>query len=91
MAATASNLPASPEWLAERKGTLAPGLRSHVVLVMLNHEPAYRLEVRPAQGKFTCNVVKTVNGARLDAGKIYDTFDAAVLGGLEELREKLGW
>lgn len=91
MAATALTLPAAPEWLTAREGTLAPGLRGHVALVMLRGEPFYKLEVRPARGKHTCAVVKTVNGARLDGGKIYDTPAAAVAGGLEELREKLGW
>ena len=90
-APTAPALPAAPEWLSSRDGSLERGLRDHVALVMLRGEPFYKLEVRPAQGKHTCSVVKTVNGQRLDGGKIYDNFDAAMKGGLEELREKLGW
>jgi hypothetical protein len=84
-------LPTVPDWLKLRDGTLRPGLNGHVVLVMLGGQPQYRLEARPAAGAFTCAIVQTVNGRRLDDGRTYPTADAALAGGLEQLRNILGW
>jgi len=84
-------LPTAPEWLKLRDGLLKPGLADHIVIVMLNNQPQYRLESRPAKGKFACTVSQTVNGKRLDDGVTYGTVEAAFLGGLEQLRGKLGW
>ena len=84
-------LPTVPEWLKLREGFLKTGLREHIVLVLLGDQPQYRLEVRPAGGHYTCVVTQTINGKRLDAGKNYPTQDAALTGGLDELRASLGW
>ncbi|OWK35959.1 hypothetical protein [Fimbriiglobus ruber] len=84
-------LPTVPEWLAMRDGTLKSGVRDHTVLVMLTNQPQYRLEVRPANGKFACAVSQTNNGKRLDDTSTYPTPDAALTGGLEQLKNKLGW
>jgi hypothetical protein len=81
----------APDWLTAHDGSLKPGLAGHVVLVMLGGQPQYRLEARPAAGRFTCAVAQTVNGRRLDDGTTYPTADAALAGGLEQLRGKLGW
>jgi hypothetical protein len=59
--------------------------------VTLDGTPQYRLDALPAKGRFTCAVVQTNNGKRLDGGKDYATREAALAGGLEELRERLGW
>jgi hypothetical protein len=83
--------PTIPEWLKHREGTLKPGIREHILLVILSNQPQYKLEVRPASGKYTCFVTQTVNGKRLDQGKSYPTQDAAFTGGLEELQTSLGW
>ena len=80
-----------PDWLAKRDGSLKRGLSDTVVLVMVGGQPMYRLEVRPAAGRFTCAVLQTVNGHRLDDGTTYPTADAALAGGLDQLRTKLGW
>ncbi len=84
-------VPAVPDWLSQRDGTLKPGIRDHIVFVLLSGTPQYRLEVRPAKGKETCQVTQTVNGKRLDAGKEYSDRTAALAGGLDELRAALGW
>ena len=52
----------------------------------------YRLEVRPAEGKFTVSLTQMNNGKRLDsASATYPDPAAAFDGGLAQLREKLGW
>jgi hypothetical protein len=80
-----------PDWLAKRDGSLKPGLPDGVVLALVGGRPMYRLEVRPAAGKHTCAIVQTVNGHRLDDGATYPTADAALAGGLDQLRARLGW
>ncbi len=81
-----------PDWLAARSGALEPGVRPETTFVVLEGNPQYKLEVRPAAGAFACAVSNTVNGKRLDDPKAtYPTADAAVIGGLEQLRNKLGW
>ena len=84
-------LPAVPDWLAQRDGTLKPGVRDNVLFVVVGGTPLYRLESRPAQGKETCQVTLTNNGRRLDGGKEYTDQPAAFAGGLDELRAYLGW
>jgi hypothetical protein len=81
----------APDWLSARSGGLAKGLSDRTVLVTLDGEPMWRLDAVPAKGKYTCAVLQTNNGKRLDEGKEYPTREAALAGGLEELRAKLGW
>ncbi|MBP3960167.1 hypothetical protein J8F10_33490 [Gemmata sp. G18] len=82
----------APDWLAARSGALKPGVRPETTFVMLEAQPLYKLEVRPAAGKFACSVSNTVNGKRLDdLAATYPTADAALAGGLDQLRTKLGW
>ena len=83
--------PAAPDWLTQRDGSLKAGVRENVLFVLLDGSPLYRLEVRPAQGKETCQVTQTNNGRRLDGGKGYADPTAAFAGGLDELRAALGW
>ena len=85
------SLPAVPEWLRIRDGSLSPGVRPETLFVAFGGQPHYRLDVRPASGRYTCAVTQTENGRRLDGGKPYASADAALAGGLEELRAKLGW
>ena len=81
-----------PDWLQARGGSLKPGVRAETTLVVLEGNPLYKLEVRPAGGKFACAVSGTVNGRRLDdAAKNYPTAADALTGGLDQLREVLGW
>ena len=83
---------AMPDWLARRRGQLERGVQPETRFVLVNGEPLYKLEVRPAVGRYTCTVTETANGRRLDDGAaIYPIFDEAIAGGLELLRDRLGW
>jgi hypothetical protein len=84
-------LPAVPDWLSQRDGTLKAGIRDHTLFVVLAGQPQYRLDVRPAKGKSTCQVIQMNNGRRLDGGNEYPDPAAAFAGGLAELRDSLGW
>jgi hypothetical protein len=84
-------LPTAPDWLTKRSGLLKPGIADHIVFVMLDGKPHYRLDVRPAGGQFSCAVTQTINGKRLDAEAKFATAEAAVAGGLDALRNKMGW
>jgi hypothetical protein len=80
-----------PDWLAKRDGTLKPGIRAHALHVLIGGVPQYKVEARPAGGQFICAVQQSVNGKRLDDDTKYPTADAAVAGGLEQLKKALGW
>jgi hypothetical protein len=81
-----------PDWLAIRAGTLQTGIRPENLFVLIGGQPLYNLEVRPAEGRFACAVMNSANGQRLDkADRIYASVDEALAGGLEQLRERLGW
>lgn len=80
-----------PEWLAKRGGTLRQGLNEETRLVVLNGQPQYKLFATTATGQYTCAVIQTVNGKRIDSGKAYPSLNDALTGGLSELREHLGW
>jgi hypothetical protein len=80
-----------PDWLAKRGGTLRPGVQPFMQFVLIGGLE-YKLEARPAAGTFVCAVQQSVNGRRLDDGAItYPTADAALAGGLDQLRGALGW
>jgi len=81
----------APDWLTSRNGGLAKGINERTLLVTVDGEPMWRLDALPSKGQFTCAVLQTNSGRRLDAGKQYPTREAALAGGLEELRAKLGW
>jgi len=82
----------APEWLTKRDCTLTPGIRDHIVFVAVSGRPQYKMETRPAKGKFACVVTQTVNGKLIDdAAAEYPTQDAAFSGGLERLKNQLGW
>lgn len=81
----------APDWLTTRNGNLATGPNGRSVFVTLDGQAQWRLDAVPAKGKFSCAVLQTNNGKRLDAGKEYGSQDAAIAGGLEELRTRLGW
>jgi hypothetical protein len=81
----------TPDWLALRDGGLKPGLRDNTLFVMVGGQPQYRLDARPAEGKHICHVTQTINGRQLGDGTTYPDRDAALAGGLEQLRAKLGW
>lgn len=81
-----------PDWLQARGGALKPGVRPETTFVMLDGNPLYKLEVRPAGGKFACAVSETASGKRHDDPKnTYTDAPTALAGGLEQLRNALGW
>jgi hypothetical protein len=87
----ATTLPV-PDWLTLRAGSLKPGVRPETHFVLIGGQPLYKLEARPATGTFACAISNTVNGKRLDDGTItYPSAKEAFVGGLEQLRAKLGW
>jgi hypothetical protein len=45
----------------------------------------------PVKGQYGCRITQTINGRRLDGGATYPSVEAALPGGLEELRKALGW
>ncbi len=81
-----------PDWLKLHEGSLKAGVRPETTFVMVGGQPLYKLEVRPTAGTFACAVSNTVNGKRLDDAKAtYPAPDTALAGGLEQLRNVLGW
>ena len=80
-----------PEWLTKRGGSLTPGVNKDMLFVLIGGSPQYKVEARPAAGQFICAVQQSVNGKRLDDATAYSTADAALAGGLEQLKNKLGW
>jgi hypothetical protein len=82
---------ATPEWLAGRDGRLLASKDRRSWTVYLGGEPQYLLVPLPASGKFSCRVAQTINGRRLDREGTYPSAEDAVRGGLEDLRQALGW
>jgi hypothetical protein len=82
---------ATPEWLSKRGGNFRPATVNGTWLVLIAGEPQYRLVPVPVDGKFGCQVTQTVNGKRLDQGTVFETRDEALRGGLNDLRNALGW
>jgi hypothetical protein len=82
---------AVPAWLARRGGAIQPGVQPETRFVLIDGQPLYKLEVRPAAGRYSCPATETASGRRLDSAATHGSFDEALGGGLEQLREKLGW
>jgi hypothetical protein len=81
----------TPDWLALHGGELRPSKDGRSWVVYLDREPQYLVMPVPAEGKFSCRVSQTVNGRRLDGKATYPTPEDAARGGLEDLRQALGW
>jgi hypothetical protein len=81
----------TPDWLAQRGGELRPSRMNPAVSVYFAGQLQYVLQAVPAKGKYACRISETINGRRLDPSTLYDTPQAALEGGLAELRTKLGW
>jgi hypothetical protein len=80
-----------PDWLTKRNGGLATALQPTSIFVTIAGQPQYRLDARPAKNQFACTVVQTVNGRAIDLKEGYPTREAALTGGLLQLKEKMGW
>lgn len=81
----------TPPWLQQRGGELRPGKDGLSASVYFAGQLQYVLIPVPAKGQHACRITETINGRRLDGTKTYPSLDQAFAGGLEELREKLGW
>jgi hypothetical protein len=81
----------TPDWLADHDAALRPGVGDGTRVVVIGGKPLYRLTVTPAKNQFSCAVVLLNNGKRLDRGGVSPTADAALEGGLNDLRAALGW
>ena len=81
----------TPDWLSLRGGKIRPGVNADTWLILLSNMQEYAAVVAPAAGKFTCAVTLRNNGRRLDKGTVYPTAEAALQGGLDELKQSLGW
>ncbi len=82
---------AVPDWLARHDGGLREGTDGNSLVVLLGHEPQYLLVPRPAGGQYTCEVMQTNNGRRLEQGSTHPTREEALGAGLDDLRQALGW
>ncbi len=81
----------TPSWLTQHDGTLHVGKDCGSASVYFAGQPQYVLIPVPAKGKFSCRVTQTINGKRLDGPNTYGTAEDAIRGGLEDLRQALGW
>jgi hypothetical protein len=80
-----------PDWLAKRGGDLKPGSDGAVWYVLLSGQAHYAIAAVPVAGQFGSDIKQTNNGERFHNPAVYPSADAAILGGLDKLREALGW
>ncbi len=81
----------TPDWLTRRGVKLQASKDDLSWLVYLGKEPHYLLMAVPVKGQYGCRITQTINGRRLDGGSTFASVEAALQGGLEELRKALGW
>jgi hypothetical protein len=81
----------TPDWLTQRGVHLQESKNGLSWLVYLATEPQYLLMAVPVKGQFGCRITQTINDRRLDSGATHPTVESALRGGLEELRQALGW
>ena len=81
----------TPDWLTRRGVHIQESKDGQSWLIYLDKEPQYLLMAVPVKGQFGCRITQTINGRRLDGGTVYPSVEAALKGGLDELRKALGW
>jgi hypothetical protein len=91
MAAPQAMTVPTPDWLTRRGAALRRVHDGRTWLVLINGGPEYKLTPLPAGGRSSCSIVQAVNSKRLDKPATYPTAEEAVQGGLEQLRQILGW
>jgi hypothetical protein len=81
----------APDWLTKHDGSLRLGVDGRSWFVCFAREPQYELTPVPVQGRHGVDIRQTINGRHMEHGTAYATVDEALRGGLETLRQKLGW
>jgi hypothetical protein len=81
----------APEWLKQHGGSLQPDSDGRTWYVMVRGQPQHKLRPVPAGGKFSCAIVQTINGRRIESTASAATAEDALRAGLEDLRQALGW
>jgi hypothetical protein len=82
---------APPDWLALHGGIIQAGLLANSWIVLFDSRPQYVLTAKPAAGKYCCEIMQTINSRRLNSSGTYTSPEEAIRGGLEDLRQVLGW
>jgi len=81
----------TPDWLRSRGGELKLGSDKTTWYVIIAGKPLYDLVTAPASGKHSCDVRETNNGHPVLSKGIYASADDALRGGLDDLKNYLGW
>jgi hypothetical protein len=81
----------TPDWLTRRGGSLKLGSDGKTWYVFFAVQPNYSLVDVPVAGKFACAIRQTISGKRLDSQGTFATKEEAIIGGLDDLRQALGW
>lgn len=81
----------APDWLVKHGGEFRRAGDGTTWVVRFDSEPQYLLRPIPTQGKHGCEIEQTINGRRLDSPATHATSDDALRGGLDALRQVLGW
>ena len=82
---------ATPDWLTRHAGALRSGVDGNSCVVLFANLPQYNVIPKPAVGQFACEVIQTINGKPLECPGTFATRAEALQGGLEVLRQALGW
>jgi hypothetical protein len=81
----------APDWLTQRGGDLKLASDGRTWYFLVGGQPQYSLMAVPVAGRFGCTIRQTINGKRIESKGVYATADEAVGGGLDDLRQALGW
>jgi hypothetical protein len=81
----------APDWLTRRGGALQADSDGYSWVMLFEGRPQYLLIPRPAGGKYACEIMQTNNAQRLGNSDLHSSAAEALQGGLETLRQALGW
>jgi hypothetical protein len=82
---------APPEKLARRGSAQEIGPTRASWIVSFDGDPQYLLPPIPVDGSSGCAVQQTINGQQLNRAGTSPSADEVLRGGLEDLRQALGW
>jgi hypothetical protein len=81
----------TPDWLTRHGAELRGNPDGRAYAVYFGDDVPYTLHIFPTGGKYGCRVKQTINGKHLEKGAAFPTPEEALRGGLEDLRQALGW